>query len=188
MHQAFEHCGQHCREPAPTDSLASMCWPLIQQSQPLRAVETSAMSPYAPAADVTWPVSEPWRRNLGQPRCGGAGRCQGDARRCNSKYRYGVDDVGQCPSASSCRSSFSCNPCPADCPNPCPDSRDCNRLTTRCFEWPKPKGGACPVEDSNRDFRPPRPDLNRHDTQPERCPTCNRVVVDMACGPMGYNY
>jgi len=174
--------------PYPSDSLASMCWPMIRPDPPVNVMECNAMSPYAPRPEIRWPVAEPWRRNVGQPRCGGEGRCQGDAQRCNSKYRYGVDDVGPCPSSTSCKSSYSCNPCPAECINPCPKSTDCNRITTRCFDWPKPKLGACPPENSNRDFRPPRPDLNRPDHQPEKCPTCKRILVDMECGPMGYNY
>merc|ERR1719383_165032 len=120
MPQRFERCCPGRGNVAQTDSLASLCWPTIRQDPPVNVLEYGAMSPYAPRPGVSWPVAEPWRRNMTEPRCGGQGRCQGDPRKCNSKYRYGVDDVGQCPSATSCRESYSCNPCPAPCANPCP--------------------------------------------------------------------
>jgi len=178
-----------CSAPQREDSLASMCWPLIQQTEPVSLMKASACGPFAPTQDVKWPAPEPWRRNVGQPRCGGQGRCQGDARRCNSKYRYGVDDVGACPSDVSCRSSMSCNPCPQPCDNPCPVQNDCQRLTTRCLDWPLSAAvNAGPPHHAGLDARPPRPDLNNQDSQPSRCPTCKRLVVDMECGPLGYNY
>ncbi|CAL1540719.1 unnamed protein product [Lymnaea stagnalis] len=188
MHQAFEHCHVHRDVPKPSDSLASMCWPIINQQRPLTVLEKATLSRAPPRQDVSWPVSEPWRRNLGQPRCAGQGRCQGDPERCNSKYRYGVDDVGPCPSEESCKKSYCCAPCPPECPNPCPQNPGCNRLTTRCFEWPTPRRDLCPPVDANTDLRGKRANLNDQSQQPERCPTCKRIVVDMECGPLGYNY
>ncbi|XP_059145975.1 uncharacterized protein LOC131933195 [Physella acuta] len=188
MHQAFEHCHVHRDAPRPSDSLASMCWPIINQQRPLTVLEKAGLAKCPPRADVSWPVSEPWRRNLNEPRCGGQGRCQGDPQRCNSKYRYGVDDVGQCPTQQTCKKAYCCAPCPPECVQPCPNPPGCNRLTTRCFDWPIPKNEKCAPVNTNMDFRPPRADLNDQTVQPERCPTCKRIVVDMECGPLGYNY
>ncbi|KAK3724311.1 hypothetical protein RRG08_043307 [Elysia crispata] len=183
---------QACEQgnPRPMDSVSSLCWPITRQSQQLTVMDQTAMQPRPYQQEVRWPVSEPWRRNREQPRCEGEGRCQGDARRCDSKYRYGVDDVGPCQLDASCKSGYSDRPDKQNCQNPCLEApgAECQKRSSRCFEWPQPRRGLCPNEDNNADFRPKRANLNVEINQPERCPTCKRCVVDMACGPLGYNY
>lgn len=186
MPQAFEPCDPGRARPA--DSLTSMCWPITAHVQPMMVMDQSALNRRPYQEDVRWPLSQPWRRNLTQPRCEAEGLCQGDAKLCNSKYRYGVDDVGPCPSNSSCKNSYSCPPKNQQCPNPCEEAPGCHRSTSRCFEWPQPRKSICPNEETNADFRPKRANLNVAANQPERCPTCKRVVVDMECGPLNYNY
>ncbi|CAG5116370.1 unnamed protein product [Candidula unifasciata] len=166
----------------------NICWPVAYQPNQMPASGDVTFPRCIPEQEVSWPVSETWRRNKGQPRCAGPGTCQGDHQICNYKYQYGVDDVGPCPSEQSCKSSYCCAPCPPVCTYPCPAVPSCNRLTTRCFDWPLPQRERCAVTQSGFDLRPPRAALNVQDDQPERCPTCKRIVVDMACGPLGYNY